>query len=126
MFAARWLTSNLHGHEVDDVWRIGIPEHQLFLPNPNDLDAEFLAKFSPSCICERLAWLALTAREFPQPAVALVESALADEYFLATRNHRCDDPDHGIRTIIDDYSAFATAVSQILPNVEWRQVGDGP
>jgi len=50
MFAARWLANDLNRREIDEVWRAGIAQHELFLAHRNDFDAELLTQFPPSCI----------------------------------------------------------------------------
>lgn len=80
---ARRFPDDPHGGEHYKEWRIGIGEHELFGADLGHFDAELLAQLTACGVGVGFAGFAFAAGEFPEPAVALVVGALADEELVA-------------------------------------------
>lgn len=85
------LTQGAHRHEDDPEWRALVVRLELDLADLHHLHSELFEQLATQRIGITLARLAFAAREFPEPAVPLVERALADEEILAAAQHGSDD-----------------------------------
>lgn len=77
----QWLrvASDLDGDELNQEFGTGISHREDSRPNAGHTNAELLIKLTLNGLKIALAALYLAARKLPQPTVALVSGALADE-----------------------------------------------
>jgi hypothetical protein len=89
VFQRPHLAGDFHANELDLERRSGVPPTKDVVPELGQFDPELLLKLPPGCVSECLARLELSAREFPQAAMAFVPWPKADEIPSLALNYGC-------------------------------------
>jgi len=85
------------GYEYDQKPGARIAGFEDRRPGFDKLHSQFFLQLAPDRIRIHLAGLALSSREFPEPAVPFVSRALADKEAIPAPDHGCNDAYQRIR-----------------------------